>query len=118
MAEKSLPFPRGRTFYDANTDVTLSDTLYSHLEGQIFEVEDTEHGTGEKVLLRVVKNDTGAAITVARKFCEFSVTSSADWGLRVGTFPADTAGAVCKPIDDAYTAGDTIDQYDLFYVVE
>jgi meiotically up-regulated gene 157 (Mug157) protein len=65
-----------------------------------------------------VKNDTGSAITAANKFCEFSTTSARDFGGRVGTFPADTAGAVVKPLDDAYAAGYSIPANDMFYVVE
>ena len=31
---------------------------------------------------------------------------------------ADTAGAVCSPVDDEYAATFDVDQYDIFYVVE
>jgi hypothetical protein len=116
MPEKTLPFPRGGTYLDGV--VTGSDTLASHLEGKLYEVDDTVHGTGHKVILRCVKNDTGSAITIARSFAKFSTTSQYDFGRRVGTFPNDTAGGVCKPMDDAYTVGNTIADDDLFYVVE
>lgn len=112
-----LPFPRGKT-YSQSSGMTLSDTTASNLEGKIYEVKDTVHGTGRTVLLRVVKNDTGRDITVARKCGEFATTSATDFGCRIGTFPGDTEGAVAKPLDDAYTIGATIPDDDLFYVVE
>ena len=67
--------------------------------------------------MRVVKNDTGDDITVAKKFGEFS-TGALDFGRRIGTFPADTAGAIVKPLDDAYVVGTKIPDDDLFYVVD
>jgi len=114
---RELPFPRGSTFSDAGI-VTMDDSMRSDLEGKLVQVEDTVHDTGEQITLRIVKNDTDGAITVARKCGEFSTTSEADYGARIGTFPCDTDGAVCKPIDDAYTVGFSIPDDDLFYVVE
>lgn len=118
MAERALPFPRGRTMGD--DQLTLDDDTHKGLEGNVYEVPDTVHGTGKPVKLRVVKNDTGGDITVARKLCEFDGTDEYDFGRRVTSFGNNISGhgVVCKPIDDAYTAGATIDQYDLFYVVE
>lgn len=116
----ALPFPRGNTFNDAPPSgglVTLGDTGLSEYEGKIYEVPDTVHGTGRPVLLMIVKNDTGAAITVARKFCKFSAATALDWGRRIGTFPNNTAGGVCVPLDDAYTVGKSIADDDLFYVL-
>lgn len=113
---KLLPFERGRTFSDAGM-VTMDDGTYSHLEGQRFKCEDTVHGTGQKITLLVVKNDTGAAITAARKFYKFSVTDAKDFGRRVAGV-ASTAGMVCKPLDDAYTVGFSIPAGDLFYVTD
>jgi hypothetical protein len=117
-SRKELPFPRGSTFSDkGGNGIALDDNTYSHLEGQIFETEDTVHGTGTKVKLRVVKNDTGNDITVAKKFCKFS-TDALDFGRRIGKFPANAAGAIVKPLDDAYVDSTTIPEDDLFYVVE
>lgn len=115
MASKALPFPRGRTLSDDLDNLTLSDTWYQHLEGKEFEVEDTVNGTGEKVILRVVKNDTGSAITVAKKFMRFN-TNAEDFGRRIAGV-ANAEGMFCVPMDDAYTVGDTIPDDDLFYVV-
>lgn len=114
-----LPFPRGDTFYGGGGNgLTLTATMAAHLEGTIYEVPDTVHGLGGKVQLRIVRNDTGGAITAANKFCEMAAAAAGDYGRRVDTFPANTAGAVCKPLDDAYAAGLSIPANDLFYVVE
>ena len=114
---RELPFPRGTTFSDQGL-VTMDDSMRSDLEGKLVQVEDTVHDTGEQITLRIVKNDTGGDITVAKKCGEFSTTTDKDYGARIGTFPGNTAGAVGKPIDDAYTVGGTIPDLDLFYVVE
>jgi hypothetical protein len=117
MAEKNLPFPRGRTYGD--NVVTLDDDSASHLEGQIFEVEDTVHGTGRKVLLRCVKNDTGAAITIdtSRRLLQRFSENALDFGRRVAG-NTDQAGDICKPMDDAYPNGTSIPDNDLFYLVD
>ncbi len=112
----ALPFPRGGTAGDFGNEVTLSDTTFSHLEGRIYEVPDTKHGTGQNILLRAVKNDTGSAIVVARKFMGFSTTSDYDFGRRSSGFAG--AGAVCKPLDDAYAIAVSIPKWDVFYVIE
>lgn len=115
MAEKTLPFPRGQTASDSGL-VDLDDSTFSDLEGKIFEVPDTEHGTGEAILLRAVKNDSGSDITVARKFMRFAI-NALDFGRRVAGV-VNAAGAVCKPVDDAYAVGFVILDDDIFYVVE
>jgi hypothetical protein len=98
----------------------MTDTYKSSLEGRIYEVPDTVHNTGRIIKLRVVKNDTGAAITAARNLCEFDGADSLDFGRRVTSFGANVSGqgVVCKPLDDAYTAGFSIPDNDLFYIVE
>ncbi|KKL99534.1 hypothetical protein LCGC14_1813440 [marine sediment metagenome] len=115
MSEKTLPFPRGKTYGDRV--VTLNDTTAKHLEGQIFEVEDTEHGTGMKVFLRCVKNDSGGSITSARRLYKFSTTDLLDFGRRISGLVHED-GMICKPMDDAYPVGTVIVDNDLFYVVE
>lgn len=115
MAEKTLPFPRGSTNSDAGL-VDLDDSSFSDLEGKIFEVPDTVHDTGQPILLRAVKNDSGSDITVARTFMGFSTSSPNDFGRRVSGLAA--AGAICKPMDDAYAVGFVIPDDDIFYVVE
>jgi hypothetical protein len=95
----------------------MGDTTLQEFEGRVFEVPDTVHNTGINTRLVILHNDTGAAITVARKFGEFSAATALDFGRRIGTFPANTEGAVCVPLDDAYTVGNTIADNDLFYGV-
>ena len=113
--EKTLPFPRGSTLSDGEL-VGLDDDSFSHLEGKLFEVPDTVHGTGQTIILRAVKNDSTADITVARTLMAFSTTTANDFGARVSGLAG--AGAVCKPMDDAYVVGFTIPDDDIFYVVE
>lgn len=119
MQEFALPFPRGSTYSDWGA-VTMTATYADGLEGRIFETEDTVHNTGRKIKLRVVRNSTGAAITTARNFCEFSVANSLDFGRNISGFGTSVSaqGAVVKPLDDAYTTGRSIPANDLFFVVE
>lgn len=116
MDKKHLPFPRGSTLNEDGL-LTLTGTEFAALEGTIYEVPDTVHNTGRTVLLRLVRNGSGNAITVARKGIEFSTAASKDWG-GVAAGICNTAGAVGKPIDDAYTVGKSIADDDYFYVVE
>lgn len=111
--ENDLPFPRGKTACDGW--VTPSADLYKDLAGRIYEVQDTVHGTGEMVQLRLVQASN--AITAAKKFMKFSVSSALDFG-RVISGVNDVQGGPCKPLDDAYPAGFVIPQYDYCYVVE
>jgi hypothetical protein len=116
MANKHLPFPRGSTLNEDGL-LTLAGTEFAKLEGTLYEVEDSVHNTGRTVLLRLVRNGNASAITVARKGVEFSVATAGDWG-GVAAGICDTAGAVGKPIDDAYAVGKSIAAKDYFYVVE
>jgi hypothetical protein len=116
MDKKHLPFPRGSTLNEDGL-LTLTGTEFAALEGTIYEVPDTVHGTGRTVLLRLVRNGNASAITVARKGVEFSVAATTNWG-GVAAGICDTAGAVGKPIDDAYATGKSIAANDYFYVVE
>jgi hypothetical protein len=118
MQDHSLPFPRGTTYGD--NVLTLTATLGQDHEGRVYEVPDSEHNTGVKVSLRVVRNLTGAAITVARRFCEMTSAASLDFGRKCAAFGGDVSaqGAVAKPLDDAYPLGMSIPANDLFYVGE
>lgn len=120
MRDLCLPFPRGSTY--SNGTLTMTATLADHLEARIFEVPDTEHGTGELVKLRVVRNDTGAAITAARDLCQLihPTADALEAGRKCYAFGTDLSdhGVVAKPLDDAYTVGQSIVANDLFYVVE
>ncbi len=116
FADNVLPFSRGSTMADKSALLSLGDDTYNDLEGRCYVVPDTENGTGEPVVLRCVKNDTGSAITVTHDFYRYS-TGAKDWGRRIGAV-CDSAGEVGKPMDDAYVVGATIPDDDLFYVVE
>jgi len=101
----------------------MTATLGVDHEGRVYEVPDTEHNTGQIVKLRVVRNSTGATITAARRGCEFRKSgggTTMDYGRKIGAFGNNFSaqGIVGKPLDDAYTAGVTILENDLFYVVE
>ena len=117
MQDHCLPFPRGQVYSD--NVITMTATLGQEHEGRIYEVPDTVHNTGQKVKLRVVRNVTGAAITVARNGCEFAKTALG-FGRKIAAFGAALSGqgVVAKPLDDAYVVGTTIPANDLFYVVE
>ncbi len=127
MPEKTLPFPRGDTRSYRGL-VSLDDDTFKDIEGRLYEVPDTVHGTGQSVILRVVKNDEGAAITLstAKKIlremagaADPTNATATDWGRRM--VAGTTAGAVAKPIDDYYAEVSglaTIPDDDLYYVVE
>jgi len=109
-----LPFPRGET-YAQDGAITMAATTASELEGKLYRVEDSLHGTGEDVILRCVR--CSAAITVAYKLMSFA---AAKFNLQIDGI-SGTAGEVCKPLDDKYASDGaitTIVQYDLCYVVE
>jgi hypothetical protein len=117
-----LPFPRGRTASDflngkSQTELDADTTWLAELEGRIYTVPDTVHGTGLPVKLRVVRN-VGADYTVTDpvKLLKFD-TAASSFGRKTSAVTSAT-GSVCKPIDDAYAAGAIIYTYDLFYVVE
>ncbi|GAG44557.1 unnamed protein product, partial [marine sediment metagenome] len=97
-AEKCLPFPRGQAM-NADALLTMSTTVKDDLEGRVYTVPDTIHGTGRDVKLMPVRNATGGAITVARKFAEITAEVALGWGKKITTFPCNTAGAVALPLD-------------------
>lgn len=112
ISDKCLPFPRGDVA-DLG-DLSWDATVFNHLVGQLFVVEDTQHSTGTKVILRCVRAES--ALTVARKCVDWG-TDANDFGRTVKDL-APGAGRPTLPIDDAYTAGATIPANSLFFVVE
>jgi len=110
-----LPFPRGKTASQGN--ITPDATYAQELEGKFFWSEDTQHATNIPLVVLCVRNRTGGAITVARKFCEMDITTAKSSPSAVDTFPCNTAGAVALPLDDVYVVGSTIASLDLFFVV-
>jgi len=116
MADNELlPFPRGSTYSDWATSVTAGSG--KNLTGRVFKTNDTEHGTGTTVLLRVVCNDSGAAITTAKKCVGFG-TATNDFGRMAKAIASVGQGGEVKPMDDAMTASKSIAANDLFYCVE
>lgn len=113
----TLPFPRGSTFGDMGAKtMTAAIARATGLAGKIVAVPDTVHGSGKSILLRIVQNETGADITVARKGYAFASSDADYFGCEARN--TATIGEVGKPLDDAYVGGETIPEHDLFYVVE
>ncbi len=110
-----LPFARGSTWSDWDSSVTAGSG--EGLVGRTFVTNDSEHGTNVPVVLRVVRNDSGAAITTAKKCLGFG-TAAKDFGRNVKSQATVTQGEVAKPMDDAMTASKSIASNDLFYLVE
>jgi len=96
--------------------MTLANVNLDHLLGATFVVPDTEHDTGAEVVLRLVKNDSGSAITFDNQIVRFGYDSK-DFGRKVdGT--TNVAGMIGLPIDDAFTDSYSIPANDYFYVVQ
>jgi hypothetical protein len=107
------PFARGDTYFGTGTP-TANDG--DQICGRKYEFPDTVNGTNYKVVCMAVRNTSGSAITVARACGEFDTgVNSID--REISQFPANTAGAYCWPLDDAYVVGTTIADDDIFYVV-
>lgn len=118
MTFRALPFKRGNTYADG--EITMSLTTAKALEGRIYEVPDDVNGTGLTVKLRVVRNVTGSAITVARAFCQFKADDAgAQWGRHIGADGSGcTADLPSSAMDDAMIVDASIVENDLFYVVD
>jgi len=112
-----LPFPRGSTYGDRGL-VTMSSDTAQDLEGRCFEADDTINSTPKKVVLRIVRNGSGGALTCAKKFFKYG-TSAGQLG-RVITGLCDSAGMIGKPMDEKYVDDGitSIAANDLFYVIE
>ncbi len=113
----AAPFLRGKTYCDGV--VIPGATLFDRQLGfmRVYKFRDTVHGTGAPVWLTPVKNSTGAAITVARKFFSYEIDTALDFGKYCGAFPNTTAGGKVLAIDDAYTVGQSIPDNDIFWAV-
>jgi len=116
MHNSCIPCARGYTLGDTGlTGLTLDATSYLGQCGVPFQVLDTVHGTGRLVTLMPVKNESGGALTVARRFLKFA-TSALNFG-RVSAGYNDAAGGIVVAMDDAYTVGQSIAEHDVFLVV-
>jgi hypothetical protein len=113
----TLPFARGDTLNGIGygTALLVAGEKGSEFEGECFQAIDRVHGTNQPIMLRVVRNNTGSAITVARELYKFS-TGALDLGRQVSG--VCTPGAVAKPIDDMYPIGTIIRTNDVFYMLE
>src|SRR3990167_8177496 len=90
--DAGLPFPRRQTYGDGLA--TLDADYGAHLLGKIYEVNDTEHSTGEYVKL------------MADKLYAFG-TTALDLG-RTLTGTLAGAGVMCAPLDDAYAGAQAL----------
>jgi hypothetical protein len=124
MRFPELPFPRGKTGATlVKFGTTLTSTFRDDLVGQTFPVEDKIHGTNRTLRLRIVRNVSGGALTVANlanRFLAYRLTTAGDLGRNV-TGLTGTIGMQGRPIDDYYneeTALTSIAANDLFYVVD
>jgi len=111
-----LPFPRGSFLHDGVTGLINSSDVEGWIGQVIDHVADSVHKTGREVSLRIVKNDSGGDLTVARKGVYFS-TDAGEWGSKIKGF-CNADGQVGKPIDDAYTVGVTWPANAIGYLVE
>lgn len=107
--EYALPFRRGSTYKDGSS-LTMSATVGEAIVGRVYKTTDSD---GKDLWLRAVRAD--AALTNIGGNCVEYTTGYT--GTNVASI-ADTAGAVCSPVDDAYASTDDIEQYDIFYVVD
>lgn len=119
-AIQGLPFPRGTTWKDNSTAIgtLLTGTPEASLIGRRFWVADEVHGLGNEVELVVLQNQTGGDITVARDFCQFRTTTAYDFGRMCGAFGTGcSAGLISLALDDKYSVGKVIEEFDLFLAV-
>jgi hypothetical protein len=112
--ERILPFPRGETLEEGNTNL-LGATSNDQLLGKKFLATDTVHGTGEDVVVMAVKNDSGSAITTEHRCVEFDSTAL-DLFRKVSGY-CDSGGGLALPIDDAYADSTSLADHAIFYVV-
>jgi hypothetical protein len=110
--DELLPFPRGQTMVGGA--FTPAVGYGSNVWGQVYDVMDTVHGTNKPMKLRAMSCE--AAITVARKFY-MPGTTALDFGRTIAGVNS-AAGGPAWALDDAYTVGDTIPQYDVAWFVE
>lgn len=112
-------FPRGETWkqFSSVIGTLLVGTPEQSLMGRRIWVPDTIHGKGAEVELVCLQNQTGGDITVARDFAQFG-TSAYDFGRVCGAFGTGcSAGLMSLALDDAYTVGRTIEEFDLFWCI-
>jgi hypothetical protein len=107
-----LPFQRGQTCYGRAATVATSGTFSTDgdaLVGQQYTMRDDQHGTGNLITLRIVRNSAGFALLPKRLVRLNVFGREADGYVRL---PEEQGFAVDELLPSAGVADD-----DLFYVV-
>lgn len=109
------PFARGETYFNGSViDISnLSDLGGLSYEGREYEVEDSQHGSGSVVRLRVVRNMNATAVTGGQTLLHDSTAGK--WNCRVNGLSTALADPVL--VADELQLSSGVPQYDLFYVV-
>jgi hypothetical protein len=110
--DELLPFSRGQTMVGGAFTPTVG--YGSNIWGQVFDTTDTVHGTNKPMKLRAMSLE--AAVTVARKFY-MPGTTALDFGRTIAGVNS-AAGGACWALDDAYTVGQVLPQYDVAWFIE
>jgi hypothetical protein len=122
-AKKAMPFDRGQTWSDGST-VTPTAAMCEKIGclGRRYVTEDTIHRTGQPIELIVLQNESGGDITcptdiagnACSRFLRFRNTTALDFPRVIAGYQ-NADGALSVALDDAYSAGFTIPEHDLFY---
>lgn len=115
VPERVLPWDRGSTLGDNGAwTPTIDDGV--DLEGRCFLTDDTINLTSEEIVLRIVRNESGGALTCEKKFYRWA---SGYFNRRVAGL-CNAAGMVGKPMDEQYVDDSvtSIAEHDLFYLIE
>ena len=104
------PFGRGETLYGGET-IDSTDLPGINLEGREYRFEDSVYGTGQQVVVRIVRNVAAAAL-IPKKLVSFKTTY---YGQRVDGY-ATTWGQNSYPVDELLPAAG-VAVNDLFYIV-
>lgn len=103
-----LPIARGTTYFDGGTtDATSAEKLL----GTMRSVNDTVNGTGREVVLKLVRNESGAALAAGRGV----VYTASEYGLSVSGYGFAGSPRFAGYVDDAYAS--TIPANDIFWIV-
>ena len=122
----SLPFPRGETYFYGNTSAAIasgSTGPANRLVGREFLTNDSfravgkGHGTGQKIRLKVLRNNSGGDLKRHRGGVRPSTAAGTANGDNLAAGYVNIVGGKGYVIDDAYDTGYNIADDDLFYVV-
>lgn len=110
------PFERGQTYFGVGDVIDISDLTNiggEQYEGREYIVEDTIHGSGCHIVLRVVRNMSATAVLAKQTLIPSTV---AEYGHR-RVNGVQTVTAALSYIADEIMPPAGCPQYDLFYVV-